>query len=63
MLRVLCETVMEMPVKFQVSVMQVGSSLRITVPKEISEYLNLKKGDLVSLWVDDHQIIAEKKKD
>jgi AbrB family looped-hinge helix DNA binding protein len=53
---------MEMPVKFEVSVMQVGSSLRITIPKEIANHVNIKKGDMVSLWVDDGHIIAEKKK-
>jgi len=53
---------MQMPVKFQVSVMQVGSSLRITVPKEVAAHLDLKKGDSVSLWVDDHHVILEKGK-
>jgi AbrB family looped-hinge helix DNA binding protein len=52
---------MEMPVKFEVSVMQVGSSLRITIPKEIANHVNIKKGDTVSLWVDNGHIIAEKK--
>jgi len=51
----------ELPVKFEVSVMQVGGSLRITIPKEIGKHLNLVKGDLVELWVDNHSIIMEKK--
>lgn len=50
-----------MPVKFEVSVMQVGSSLRITVPKEVSAHLGLKKGDTVSMWCDNSHIILEKK--
>lgn len=61
MLRVLCETVMLMPVKFEVSVMQVGSSLRITVPKEVASHLGLKKGDKVSMICDDSHAIIEKK--
>ena len=52
-----------MPVKFEVSVMQVGASLRITIPKEIGKHLNLEKGNLVELWVDNHSIIMEKKKE
>ena len=51
-----------MPVKFEVSVMQVGASLRITIPKEIGKHLSLEKGNMVELWVDNHRIIMEKKK-
>ena len=59
--RVLCETVMEMPIKFEVSVMQVGSSLRITVPKQVAAHLGIKKGDMVTLYSDNSHIIMEKK--
>jgi len=52
---------MEMPVKFELSVMQVGNSLRITIPKEIVKYLNLKKGNTVFMWIDNKHIIVEKK--
>ena len=52
---------MEMTVKFAVSVMQVGSSLRITVPKEVAAHLNLKKGDMVSMWTDNNHVVLEKK--
>ena len=51
---------MEVPVKFEVSVMQVGNSLRITIPKEIAKHLNVKKGDSVELWVDNNHMIVEK---
>jgi len=52
----------KLPVKFEVSVMQVGKSLRITIPKEIGKHLNLVKGDMVELWVDNHNVVMEKKK-
>ena len=52
---------MTMPVKFKLSVMQVGNSLRITIPKEIAAHLKIKKGDIVELWVTDQRIIVEKK--
>ncbi|HVP16150.1 MAG TPA: AbrB/MazE/SpoVT family DNA-binding domain-containing protein [candidate division Zixibacteria bacterium] len=50
-----------MPVKFEGSVMQVGNSLRITIPKEIAKHLNLDRGDAVELWVDNHSMMMEKK--
>jgi len=52
---------MEMPVKFELSVMQVGNSLRITIPKEVAAHLKIKKGDIVELWVDNQHIIIQKK--
>jgi len=53
---------MTMPVKFEVSVMRVGNSLRATIPKEIAAHLTLKKGDIIIMWVDNSHIIMEKKK-
>ncbi len=49
-----------MPIKFKISVVQVGKSLKVTIPKEICEYLKLKKGDKVHMWVDNKHIIIEK---
>jgi len=49
------------PVKFEGSVMQVGNSLRITIPKEIAKHLNLDRGDAVELWVSNHSMVMEKK--
>ncbi len=51
-----------MPVKFKVSVMQVGNSLRVTVPKELAEHLKLVKGDMVVMWSDNSHIVMEKEK-
>ena len=53
---------MEMPIKLEVSVMQVGNSLRITIPKEVAAHLDLKKGDKVQLWADNSHVFLEKKK-
>ena len=52
---------MLMPVKFELSVMQVGNSLRVTIPKEVAKHLNLNKGDTVEMWVNNSSIIVEKK--
>ena len=53
--------VQAVPVKFEVSVVLVGKSLKVTIPKEICKHLNLKKGDIVSLWADNSHVILEKK--
>lgn len=53
--------VMIVPVKFEISVVQVGKSLKITIPKQVSKHLGLKKGSKVELWVDNGHIIVEKK--
>ena len=50
-----------LPVKFKIKVVQVGNSLKITIPVEIAEHLQIKKGDTVQLWVDNKHIIVEKK--
>ena len=53
---------MLMPVKFEISVVQVGKSLKVTIPVEVARHLNIKKGDTVEMWVDNGHIILEKKK-
>ena len=52
---------MQMPVKFEVSVMQVGSSLRITIPKEVASHLDVRKGNKLMMWCDNSHVIIEKK--
>lgn len=53
--------VQAMPVKFEVSVVLVGKSLKVTIPKEICRHLDLKKGDMVLMWADNSHVIIEKK--
>ena len=50
-----------MPVKFEISVVQVGKSLKVTIPVEITRHMKIKKGDTVSMWVDNSHIMIEKK--
>ena len=54
---------MYMPVRFEMSVVQVGNSLKVTIPKEVAKHLAIEKGDSVELWVNDGQMILEKKKE
>ena len=53
--------VMTMPIKFEISVVQVGKSLKITIPVEIVNHIGLKKGGKALLHVDDDHIVVEKK--
>jgi AbrB family looped-hinge helix DNA binding protein len=50
-----------MPVKFEISVVQVGKSLKVTIPVEIARHLGLKKGDKVLMWADDGHVMLERK--
>jgi antitoxin component of MazEF toxin-antitoxin module len=50
-----------MPVKFTISVVLVGKSLKVTIPKELCEHLGLEKGDQISMWADNSHIVLEKK--
>jgi AbrB family looped-hinge helix DNA binding protein len=56
-------SVLLMPIKFEISVVEVGRSLKVTIPVEITKYLNIKKGDTVLMSIDDSHIIIEKKKE
>jgi antitoxin component of MazEF toxin-antitoxin module len=50
-----------MPVKFEIKAVQVGNSIKVTVPKELTKHLGLKKGDTVFMWADNTHIIIAKK--
>lgn len=53
-------TRMIVPIKLQVTVGQVGNSLRISIPKPIIDQLKIKKGDIVYLTIDEEdRIIVE----
>ena len=52
---------MTVPVKFKIKVVQVGNSLKVTIPKEIVDHVNLGKGDTIEMWVDDSCILIKKK--
>ncbi len=51
---------MQVPVKFRIKVVQVGNSLKITVPKEIARHIKVEKGDAVDMWADDGHVLIEK---
>jgi len=51
-----------MPITFKVKAVKIGNSIRMTIPKEIVEYLEIKEGDILLVSVTDKQIIVKKKK-
>ena len=52
-----------MPITFKVKAVKIGNSIRMTIPKEIVEYLEIKEGDILLVSVTDKQIIVKKKKE
>ena len=56
-----CDFALFMPFKFQISVIQVGKSLEVTIQVEVARHLKIEKGDTVEMWLDNHHIITEKK--
>lgn len=53
---------MEQPLKFTVTANKVGNSLKITLPKEVANFLEIKPGDNVELWQENKHISLTKKK-
>jgi AbrB family looped-hinge helix DNA binding protein len=51
---------MQVPIPFKVKVVKIGNSLRITIPKPITEYLKISEGDVIELVVTDSTIIVKK---
>lgn len=49
-----------MPIIFKIKVVRVGNSLRITIPKEVAEALDLKKGDTVSITLTNSEFVVKK---
>lgn len=52
-----------MSVKFKMKIVKIGNSLRVTIPKEIAEAVRLRVGDLVSISLENSQIIVSKASD
>ena len=50
-----------MPIQFEMSVVKVGNSLRMTIPKEIVRSMNLEKGDTLLVGMNNGDMIVKKK--
>jgi AbrB family looped-hinge helix DNA binding protein len=51
-----------LPIKFKRKISESGRALRVNIPKEIANYLNIEKGDTVLVYVDNGRMIVEKEK-
>lgn len=49
-----------MPIEFKIRVVKIGNSLRITVPKEIADFLKLKRGDTVGISLSDSEMMVRR---
>jgi len=50
-----------MPIPFKVKAVKIGNSIRMTIPKQITDYLKIKAGDTLEVIVQDSEIIVRKK--
>ena len=52
---------MQMPIPFYVKVVKIGNSLRMTIPKQITDYLKINEGDSLEITVTDSTMTVKKK--
>lgn len=50
-----------MPVIFDVKAGKVGNSIKITLPRPVTEGLEIKPGDILQVTVSDHKMEVKKK--
>lgn len=50
---------MKMPVPFKVKAVKIGNSLRMTIPKQIVDYLKIHEGDTLEVTVQDHEMAVK----
>ena len=50
-----------MPIEFKMKVVKIGGSLRVTIPKEIAEALNIREGDILAVTTTNNEILMKKK--
>jgi bifunctional DNA-binding transcriptional regulator/antitoxin component of YhaV-PrlF toxin-antitoxin module len=49
-----------LPLRFKRKAFLTGGSLRINIPSEIVDTLEIKPRDVLSIWLNDGQIVMEK---
>jgi len=52
---------LNVPVPFKVKAVKIGNSLRMTIPKQIVDYLEISSGDELEVTVQDHEMLVKKK--
>ena len=51
---------MRVPIPFKVKVVKIGNSLRMTIPKQIADYLKITEGNTLEVTVTDNIISIRK---
>ena len=49
-----------MPIPFKVKAVKIGNSIRMTIPKQIVDYLKISEGDRLEIIVEDNTMIVKK---
>jgi len=49
------------PVPFKVKAVKIGNSLRMTIPKQIVDYLKINPGDDLEVTVQDSEMVVKKR--
>jgi antitoxin component of MazEF toxin-antitoxin module len=52
---------MQMPIPFTVKVVKIGNSLRMTIQKQIADYLKIAEGDTLEIVVLDSTMTVKKR--
>ena len=50
-----------MPIEFEISVVKVGNSLRMTIPKQIAKAMKLVKGDTLLVSMTNSDMVVRKR--
>jgi len=50
-----------MPVEFEISVVQVGKSLKVTIPVELAKHIGVKRGDKIIMYADNSHLVIKQK--
>jgi AbrB family looped-hinge helix DNA binding protein len=53
--------VLSLPLELKVKAVKIGNSIRMTLPKDIVDYLGIRQGDTLLVSVTDHQVNVRKK--
>ena len=51
---------MQVPIPFKVKVVKIGNSLRMTIPKQITDYLGITEGATLEIIVTDSTMTVKK---
>ena len=51
---------MKVPVPFKVTAVKIGNSIRMTIPKQIVDYLKIERGDTLEVTVQDSEMVVKK---